>query len=642
MALALANRVQETTTTSGTGTVTLNGAVPGFQDFVTGIGSGNTTYYTLYDPTTYEWEVGVGTFTSSGTDTLSRDTVLSNSLGTTAKINFAGNQTSVFVTYPTEKSVNLNADGVAEIGEPISYADTGIIGTFASTVAGYNQVIVQNKSTATNASSNLNVSNDASTASTGFAELGINSSTFSNGAGCFNIPGAAYVASAGTDLSIGTYGAYDIHFATNSNTVDSMTIHDNGGVALGGYGNPGIGNLAVNKIVSGVSTITSSAGTTVLDAASTYYQVVVGTTTQTIRLPDATTLLNGTTFIIDNDSTGNVTVTDNATASLDVIPAGGISYLYLSNNSTIAGSWTAHGFLPSIYNFNNSTADFANASITNAVWNGTTIATGYGGTGLTSFGAANYALYSTSSSALVAGTLPIAAGGTGQTTRQNAMDTLAGAVTSGQYLRGNGTDVVMSAIQAADVPTLNQNTTGTAAGLSGSQTANFIYAAPNGSAGTASFRAMVAADVPTLNQNTTGSAATFTSTTQNSQFNSIGVGTAGSGTAGEIRATNNITAYYSDDRFKTNLGNIPNALDKVQTLNGFYYEANALAQSYGYEKKLEVGVSAQQVQAIMPEVVAPAPIDEKYLTVRYERLVPLLIEAIKELKAEVDELKKVK
>lgn len=66
----------------------------------------------------------------------------------------------------------------------------------------------------------------------------------------------------------------------------------------------------------------------------------------------------------------------------------------------------------------------------------------------------------------VTGTLPIANGGTGQTTRQAAMDALAGATTSGQYLRGDGTDVVMSAIQAGDVPTLNQNTTGTAAGLS--------------------------------------------------------------------------------------------------------------------------------------------------------------------------------
>ena len=125
------------------------------------------------------------------------------------------------------------------------------------------------------------------------------------------------------------------------------------------------------------------------------------------------------------------------------------------------------------------------------------------------------------------------------------------------------------------------------------------------------------------------------------QVSSLGVGTAASGTTGEIRATNNITAYYSDDRFKTNLGNIPNALAKVLTLNGFYYEANELAQSYGYEKKLEVGVSAQQVQAVQPEVVAPAPIDENYLTVRYERLVPLLIEAIKELNAKVTALEQV-
>ena len=71
------------------------------------------------------------------------------------------------------------------------------------------------------------------------------------------------------------------------------------------------------------------------------------------------------------------------------------------------------------------------------------------------------------SAANVTGTVAIANGGTGQTTRQDAMDALAGAVTSGQYLRGNGTDVVMSAIQASDVPTLNQNTTGTSANVTG-------------------------------------------------------------------------------------------------------------------------------------------------------------------------------
>jgi hypothetical protein len=121
-------------------------------------------------------------------------------------------------------------------------------------------------------------------------------------------------------------------------------------------------------------------------------------------------------------------------------------------------------------------------------------------------------------------------------------------------------------------------------------------------------------------------------------FTSIGVGTPASGTSGEIRATNNITAYYSDDRLKNRLGGIENALDKVLSLTGFYYEANETAQALGYAPIREVGISAQDVQAILPEIVAPAPIDSKYLTVRYERLVPLLIEAIKELTSRVKEL----
>jgi hypothetical protein len=108
--------------------------------------------------------------------------------------------------------------------------------------------------------------------------------------------------------------------------------------------------------------------------------------------------------------------------------------------------------------------------------------------------------------------------------------------------------------------------------------------------------------------------------------------------AATITATGSITAYFSDDRLKTRKGNIQNALAKVETLNGFNYEANEVAQALGYKVKPEVGVSAQEVQAVLPEVVVPAPIDEKYLTVHYDRLVPLLIEAIKELSAKVKEL----
>jgi hypothetical protein len=110
-------------------------------------------------------------------------------------------------------------------------------------------------------------------------------------------------------------------------------------------------------------------------------------------------------------------------------------------------------------------------------------------------------------------------------------------------------------------------------------------------------------------------------------------------TGDSIRAAGNIIAYYSDDKLKTKFGNITNAVDKVCKLNGFYYEANETAQKLGYKPKREVGVSAQEVQEVLPEVVTDAPIGHGYLTVDYERIVPLLVEAIKELSAEIEMLK---
>jgi len=108
---------------------------------------------------------------------------------------------------------------------------------------------------------------------------------------------------------------------------------------------------------------------------------------------------------------------------------------------------------------------------------------------------------------------------------------------------------------------------------------------------------------------------------------------------GFITATGDITAFFSDDRLKDRYSNIPNAVEKVKSLNGFYYEPNITAQDLGYQKEMHVGVSAQEVNAIIPEIVAPAPIDNKYLTVKYDRLIPLLIEAIKEQQIQIDELK---
>ena len=101
MAFVLADRVQETTTTTGTGTVTLAGAVTGFQSFAV-IGNGNTTFYTIADQSGSNWEVGIGTYTASGT-TLARTTVLSSS-NSGNLVNFGAGTKNVFVTYPAERA----------------------------------------------------------------------------------------------------------------------------------------------------------------------------------------------------------------------------------------------------------------------------------------------------------------------------------------------------------------------------------------------------------------------------------------------------------------------------------------------------------------------------------------------------------
>ena len=137
--------------------------------------------------------------------------------------------------------------------------------------------------------------------------------------------------------------------------------------------------------------------------------------------------------------------------------------------------------------------------------------------------------------------------------------------------------------------------------------------------------------------------------------NSLGVGTGYSGTTGEIRATNNVTAYYSDKRLKRDFRSIDGALDRVLRLNGVFFRGNEVAAQYGYDtEKVQVGVIAQDVQRELPMAVFPAPFDrelvdgversksgEEYLTVQYDKLVPLLIEAIKELTNRVKELEKI-
>jgi len=123
-----------------------------------------------------------------------------------------------------------------------------------------------------------------------------------------------------------------------------------------------------------------------------------------------------------------------------------------------------------------------------------------------------------------------------------------------------------------------------------------------------------------------------------------------------FRCTSDVVAYYSDDRLKTKEGKLENALDKIMRLDGFYYRINDTAKEHGYtDESLQLGLSAQQVQAILPEVVTLAPFDSEvledgsvksksgldYLTIKYERMIPLLVEGAKEQQNQYRDLQKI-
>jgi hypothetical protein len=348
MALVVNDRVQQTGTANTTVSFTLSGSVTGYQSFSV-IGNGNTTFYGATD-TTGNWEVGIGTYATGGT--LTRTTILASSNSGSA-VTFSGTVT-VFVTYPSEKSVNLDASG-----------NVSALGTITSAV--------------------------------------------------WN----------GTTIPV-AYGGTGV---TTSSGANSVVLRDSNS------------NITTNNTFNGYTLVTAAGGTTTMTAASTFYQkLVAGTGGQTFKLPDATTLPNGATYIFDNDSTGTLTIQDSTGGAIDTITAGALDYIYLESNGTVAGSWGQYAFVPASYDFNTTSASFGNATISNAVWNGTTIASGYGGTGLTTFTAANNALYSTSSSALAAGTLPVAAGGTAGTTAATAFNNLSPITTTGDLIIGTGTN----------------------------------------------------------------------------------------------------------------------------------------------------------------------------------------------------------
>ena len=268
MALVLFDRVKETSNTAGTGTIVLAGAATGYQSFAV-VGNGNTTYYTIADQQGSNWEVGIGTY-YSGNVSLARTTILASS-NANAAVSFGSNTKDVFVTYPAEKSVNQDATGnvtvlqtftannhiaTANISSNVaagafslgtlSYSDTGIFASYANTANTYVQIIAQNLSNGTNASTDFVVVNDTGTA---YADFGITSSKYT-GSGALSAANVAYIYAGAADLVIGTATANAVHFVVNNSATDAFTINASG--AWGANGSYGTANQVYTSQGSGL------------------------------------------------------------------------------------------------------------------------------------------------------------------------------------------------------------------------------------------------------------------------------------------------------------------------------------------------------------------------------------------------------
>jgi hypothetical protein len=530
MALVLKDRVKVTSGSTGTGTVTLGAAVLGFQDFSV-IGDANTTYYTIALQSGDEWEVGIGTVTdTAGTFTLSRDTILESS-NAGAAVNFSSGTKDVFVTYPAERAVYLNAAGT-EVTQ--SDFDDITVNNISLTTGSISTdpvatTDIANKRYVDEVAEGLEAKPAVELATTGNLV-----STYDNG-----------VSGVGATLTSTTNGAFP--------TIDGVTLTS---TVLGSNG-----VLVKNQTTSAQNGRYNL--TTVGDAGTPWVLTRCPLCDESSEIPGAftfvksgtlfggtgwvQTVLDPSTFVIGTDAiivvqfagagaftagtgltlTGNVfSITDVGTAgtygtasqvpvfttnaqgqvtaatpTAIAIAAAAVSGLAASatTDTTNASNITA-GTLPVARLSGSYTGITGVGTLTAGTWNATTIAPNHGGTGLTSYtvGDIIFADGTTSLAKLagvatgnalisggvgtapsygkigltthISGTLAIGNGGTGQTTAGAAINALLPAQTSqsGNYLTTDGTNPSWAAVPAPNNGTLTMNVSGT--GLSGSAT----------------------------------------------------------------------------------------------------------------------------------------------------------------------------
>ena len=363
MALILKDRVQETSTTTGTGTLTLAGAVTQFQTFSAAIGNGNTTYYTIYNAGGSDWEVGIGTV---GAGTLSRDTVLASS-NAGAAVSFTGTL-YVFCDYPATKAVYQDAIGTTTVGQLATSATsstTPVLSYNASnsnyaggaTVAGtYLQTVLQNKSGTAGASTNFAVSNDLGTDSTYYGEFGMNSSVFSSGtpADFFSINNGIYYSGHDGDVTLGSGNGFKTYLAWGTTGQSAHVINVTGAIGLNtsitGSTNFGTsGQVLTSGGSAATPTWTTPATGTVTSVTGTAPVVSSGGATPAISMAAATTSVSG--YLTSTDWTtfnnkGSGTVTSITSTTLTVAGTSAIPTVNLTSGIATAGTTGSATLIP--------------------------------------------------------------------------------------------------------------------------------------------------------------------------------------------------------------------------------------------------------------------------------------------------------
>ena len=450
MALVLADRVKDTTTTTGTGSVTLSGSPPaGFQSFGAAIGNGNTTYYAISGGS--QFEVGIGTYNSAG-PTLNRDTVLSSS-NSGSLVNFSAGTKDVFVTYPAEKSVNEDATGnvniditgnattatratnlIAGAAGSVPYqtaANTTVFLASASGVlVGGNPPTFSTTPTLTGtnftAIPNAALSNSSVTIGSTSVALGATATTLAGLTSVTLTQDPTLALQAATKQYVDVAVSSGIHFHTPVlvEAPANLTVtYANGasgvGATLTNAGAQaalvldGVTLSVADRVLIHQQTTQTQNGiyvVTTVGSGATNWVLTRSSDADTYAAASATALGEGSTVFVQQGTVGAGTTYTCNTSGTITFGTTNITFVEISS-AQIYSAGTGLTLTGTVF------------SLTSPV------ATTLGGTGLTTFTAANRALFSSGTTTLTTGTLPVAAGGTGQTS-----------YTDGQLLVGRTSD----------------------------------------------------------------------------------------------------------------------------------------------------------------------------------------------------------